>query len=140
MKNDIFQSLPAPAAGLGSRTRLLAGGALVGLLLVIVVSNALAMQATTTAGALTTTITKAAIHPAKHSARFTFIATGGSPTGAVAFRCGIDHHGYVVGPPRPCSSPKGYGSLQPGEYIFSVYAVDTTGDRSNTASHDFTIP
>jgi len=139
MKNDVSHSVPAPAAGLGSRTRVLAGGALVGLLLVMAASNALAMQATSTAGALTTTITKTAIHPAKHSARFTFVVTGGSPTAAVAFRCGLDHHGYMVGPPRPCSSPKGFGSLQPGVYTFSVYAIDTTGDRSNTASHDFTI-
>ena len=140
MNNNRSQRLPAAAASPGSRRRLLAAAALAGLLPLLALSNAPAMQAASTAGALTTTITEAAIHPAKHSARFTFVVTGGSPTAAVAFRCGLDHHGYVVGPPRPCSSPKGYGSLQAGLYTFSVYAIDTSGDRSNTVSHDFRIP
>ena len=119
--------------------RVFAAAALVGLALSVPISDALAGAGRSATVTLTTTITKAAIHPAKHSARFTFIVTGGSPTTAVAFRCDLDHHGYVVGPARPCASPKGYGSLQAGTYTFSVYAVDTTGDRSNTATHDFTI-
>lgn len=105
------------------------------------VSGALAGASRSTV-TLTTTITKSAIYPAKHSARFTFVVTGGSPTSAVAFRCDLARHGYKVGPFRSCTSPKGYGSLQlqAGTYTFSVYAIDSTGDRSNTATHDFTIP
>ncbi|MGZ4413558.1 MAG: hypothetical protein ACXVRZ_04145 [Gaiellaceae bacterium] len=122
-----------------STAGVLAAAALVGLALSASASGALAGASRSTAVTLTTTITKAAIHPAKHSARFTFVVTGGSSTTAVAFRCDLARHGYVVGPPRPCTSPKGYGSLQSGTYTFSVYAIDTTGDRSNTATHDFTI-
>lgn len=139
MSNDLSRSTRVSIRSLGPGARLLAAGALAGLVTTVAVSNALALPSRGTGGSLTTTITNAAIHPARHSARFTFVVTGGSPTSAVAFRCGLDHHGYMVGPARPCTSPKGFGSLQAGTYTFSVYAIDTSGDRSNTASHDFTI-
>lgn len=123
-----------------SRTiRGLAAAVLVAAALSVPTSAAIAGPRST-AVTLAATITKAAIHPLKHSARFTFVVTGGSPTSAVAFRCDLQRHGYVVPPPRPCTSPKGYGSLPAGTYTFSVYAIDTTGDRSNTATHDFTMP
>jgi len=140
MKSDVSQPAEGRAAVVSPTARVLAAAALVGLVLSVPVSNALAGSSRNTAVTLTTTITKAAIHPAKHSARFTFVVTGGSPTSAVALRCDLARHGYMVGPPHSCTSPKGYGSLLSGTYTFSVYAIDTTGDRSNTATHDFTIP
>ena len=140
MKSKASQATPA-AEGASTRVaHVLAAAVLVGLVLFVPVSGALAGASRSATVTLTTTITKAVIRPAKHSARFTVVVAGGSPTSAFALRCNLQHHGYKVGPFRACTSPKGYGRLQSGTYTFYVYAIDTTGDRSNTATRDFKIP
>lgn len=71
-----------------------------------------------------------------HRAKFWFKAVHGTATG---FYCTIAETGYVIGPPRACTSPRLFRKLAAGGWTFSVYAVNAAGTKSTTASYTFTI-
>jgi hypothetical protein len=111
---------------------------LVALAVVIAISSIVVLAASARTLALTATITSSSI--GKHSAKFTFEASGlGKGVHAIQFFCNLDRHGYVVGPPSSCMSPKGYAKLPKGDYTFSVYAQGSRGHNSNVATSDFSI-
>jgi hypothetical protein len=71
----------------------------------------------------TPTITKAKIKSSKHSAKFTFKATG-----APGFQCALikkpkKHHKAATPHFKSCTSPKTYKHLKHGKYTFEVRAV-----------------
>ena len=94
-----------------------------------------------TSSPLTVTITNWIIGTAKHTATFDYKATGGSPTSAVTFVCKL---AYDQREPKTWSHcappPKSYRSMASGTYIFMVKALASNGQRSNIATHDFSMP
>lgn len=74
--------------------------------------------------------TKLLRHPAKlvrtrARRRRVAFAFGSSESGST-FRCRLDR-----GPFKPCRSPRSYG-VRPGRHAFSVYAVDSAGNRDRS--------
>ena len=86
---------------------------------------------------LTTKITKEAITGKR--ATFWFRAAHTSGTAAVGFFCNLEWAGHVVGPFRSCVSPRHYYKLSAGSYTFYVYAVQTNGTKSASATYAFTV-
>jgi hypothetical protein len=90
---------------------------------------------TTTGTTFSAVITNWTHSSARRTANFYFVAHGEL---ASSFTCDLDEHGYVTRAYN-CLSPQHYKRLRLGVYTFSVYAVDSGGVHSTTASRNFTI-
>jgi hypothetical protein len=104
------------------------------------VNSARAVTATFTLLPPHTTIIKAKINKKKHTASFTFTASG-TVTG---FQCALlppKKKGHKRATLRfgTCTSPKGYKHLSHGGYKFEVRAVNSTGPDLKPAIKTFTI-
>jgi hypothetical protein len=60
-----------------------------------------------------------------------------SDTGST-FACRLDGPGAAQGTYGPCTSPRGFTALQPGDYVFLVRATDPAGNATTT-SRAFTV-
>jgi hypothetical protein len=68
------------------------------------------------------------------SPSFTF----GSSDSATTFACKLDGPGAAQGSYGPCTSPKSFSGLAPGDYTFSVRATDPAGNSTET-KRSFTV-
>jgi len=55
----------------------------------------------------------------------------------VRFECRLEGTGGTE--PEPCTSPWNYGDLPPGEYTFTIVAIDAAGNRGPATRHPFTV-
>jgi hypothetical protein len=129
-------AIPAP----GSTASLSGQGCSGGTTCTVTVNSATAITATFTLLPPHTRIIKAKINKRKHTASFTFTASG-SVTG---YQCALQPP-KKKGHNRPklrfgaCTSPKAYRHLDHGGYKFEVRAVNSTGPDLKPAIKTFTI-
>jgi hypothetical protein len=65
--------------------------------------------------------------------RFVFAGEAGA-----TFECALEGPGEA-GAPAPCTSPASFAGLAPGEYRFTVVAVDAAGNRAAPGARAFTV-
>jgi hypothetical protein len=83
-----------------------------------------------------TLITGENIESKRHAATFRFRAVGGRAVSVA--RCRLQH-GQLAARFRACGSPKTYGHLKPGRYLFAVRAVSRAGPDPTPATRRFRI-
>lgn len=86
-----------------------------------------------------TTITHPKVNAKKHTASFSFTATG-----ATSYVCELvppakKHHKQSKLSFGPCKSPKSYSNLPAGKYTFMVKGVNSAGAAARAAAKRFTI-
>lgn len=84
-----------------------------------------------------TKITKSKISASKHTASFSFSATG-----ATSYQCAlatVPKKGHAKLAYHACKSPKSYSHLKKGKYEFAVRGADSTGTDPHPASKSFKI-